>query len=161
MNFAARLVIVLSLSLMPAAALAQAAPPPDKAPDQLRTLSRAELDIVKVLTAQESAWNRGDLDTFANGYKKSPDTLFIGDQVTRGFDSMLAHYHTNYPNKETMGTLSFSDLEPKILDEHFAVLVGRYHLERGKKVGGPASGIFSLVLEKTEGGWKIVVDHTT
>jgi ketosteroid isomerase-like protein len=34
-------------------------------------------------------------------------------------------------------------------------------LERGKKEGGNADGLFSLVLEKTDKGWKIIVDHTT
>jgi ketosteroid isomerase-like protein len=47
------------------------------------------------------------------------------------------------------------------LDERFAVVIGKYHLERGKKEGGNADGIFSLVLEKTDKGWKIIVDHTT
>jgi ketosteroid isomerase-like protein len=133
----------------------------DKPPDQLRTLSRAELDVVKVLTAQENAWNRGDLDAFATGYKDSPDTLFIGRQVSRGYAQMLADYKGNYPNREAMGTLGFSDLEPRILDDKFAVVVGKYHLDRGKKAGGAAEGLFSLILEKTDKGWKIIVDHTT
>ena len=60
-----------------------------------------------------------------------------------------------------MGTLGFSELEVHPLDERFAVVVGKYHLERTKKAGGNAEGIFSLVFEKTDDGWKIVVDHTT
>ena len=133
---------------------------PDKPPDQLRTLSRAELDITKVLVAQEDAWNRGDLAAFATGYKNSPEIVFIGHQVSRGYDQMLADYKSNYPTKEAMGTLEFTDLEPKVLDEHFAVVIGKYHLDRGKKYGGPAEGIFSLIFEKTDAGWKIIVDHT-
>ncbi len=65
-----------------------------------------------MLNAQEAAWNRGDLNSFATGYKNSPETLFIGRQISRGYDQMLADYKGNYPNKEAMGTLSFSDLEP-------------------------------------------------
>ena len=129
--------------------------------DQLRTFSHDELNIIKVLNAQEAAWNRGDLNSFATGYKNSPETLFIGRQISRGYDQMLADYKGNYPNKEAMGTLSFSDLEPHMLDEHFAVVIGKYHLDRSKKAGGPADGIFSLIFEKTDKGWKIVVDHTT
>jgi ketosteroid isomerase-like protein len=133
----------------------------DKPPDQLRTLSRDELDVVKVLTQQERAWNQGNIDAFASGYKNSPSTLFIGDHVSRGYDQMLSDYKHNYPSREAMGTLSFVELEPHVLDEHYAVVIGKYHLDRGKKVGGPADGIFSLVFEKTEQGWKIIVDHTT
>jgi uncharacterized protein (TIGR02246 family) len=133
----------------------------EKPPDQLRTLSHDELNVIKVLNTQEAAWNRGDLDGFATGYKNAPDTLFIGSQVSHGYAQMLSDYHHNYPSKEAMGTLTFSELEPRILDEHFAVVLGKYHLDRGKKVGGPAEGIFSLIFEKTDKGWKIIVDHTT
>ena len=136
-------------------------PPEPAAPDQLRTLSRDELDVVKVLTAQERAWNRGDLEAYASGYKDSPDLLFIGRQISRGYGSLVEDYRKNYPNKEAMGALSFSELEPHILDEHIAIVLGKYHLDRSKKAGGPADGIFSLVFEKTVKGWKIIVDHTT
>ena len=148
-----------SVVLLPATLRAQN--PAPTAPDQLRTLSREELDIVKVLTRQEDAWNHGDLDAFATGYKNSPDILFVGRQISRGYDQMLADYKHNYPNKDAMGTLSFSELEPHILDEHYAVVLGHYKLERTKKAGGNAEGIFSLVFEKTDTGWKIIVDHTT
>jgi ketosteroid isomerase-like protein len=47
------------------------------------------------------------------------------------------------------------------MNEKFAVCIGKYHLDRAKKLGGATEGIFSLVLEKTDQGWKIVVDHTT
>ena len=47
------------------------------------------------------------------------------------------------------------------LDENFAVVVGKYRLDRGKKDGGNAGGLFTLVLEKTDKGWKIIIDHTT
>ena len=129
--------------------------------DPLHTASRQELDVIKVLLAQEAAWNRGDLTAFASGYKDSPDTLFITNSVNRGFEGMVDAYRRDYPSRASMGTLSFSELEAHPLDEHFAVIIGRYHLERGKKEGGNADGIFSLVLEKTEKGWKIIVDHTT
>ena len=143
--------------LMPAFSHTQAAPKGD----QLHTLTRDELDLVKVLTKQESAWNRGDLESFATGYKNSPDVLFVGRQISRGYDQMLNDYRHNYPSRDAMGALSFTELEPHLLDEKFAVVLGHYRLERSKKAGGNAEGIFSLVLEKTKDGWKIIVDHTT
>jgi len=155
-----RTLLLLSFALTPMVH-AQTAPPEPAARDQLRTLSRDELDIVKVLTRQEDAWNKGDIDAFATGYKNSPDILFVGHQISRGYADMLANYKKSYPNKDAMGTLSFSDLEPHTLDDRFAVLLGHFKLERSKKAGGNAEGNFSLVLEKTSDGWKIVVDHTT
>ena len=44
-------------------------------PNPLHTASRQELNIIKVLLAQENAWNKGDLAAFASGYKDSPDTF--------------------------------------------------------------------------------------
>jgi uncharacterized protein (TIGR02246 family) len=154
-----------SFALLLAAALAlplnaQTAAP-DKPADQLRTLSRDELDVVKVVTQQERAWNDGDLDAFAKGYKNTPDIVFIGEHISKGFADMLNEYKKNYPNRDAMGTLTYSELEPHILDEHYAVLVGKYRLDRNKKAGGSAEGFFSLVFEKTDKGWKIVLDHTT
>jgi uncharacterized protein (TIGR02246 family) len=134
---------------------------PAVAQQKLTTVPQQELDVVKVLLAQEAAWNRGDIDGFAQAYKDSPDTLFVTNSVNRGFAGMVDAYRRDYPNKAIMGTLSFSELEVHPLDERFAVVIGRYHLERGKKEGGNADGIFSLVMEKTDKGWKIIVDHTT
>lgn len=137
----------------PAAALAQ--------DPQLHTASPTELAVIKVLLAQEKAWNQGDIDSFVSAYKDSPDTLFLSGAVNRGFAGMAESYHKQYPSRAAMGNLGFSELEVQPLDDRFALCIGRYHLDRSKKEGGPAEGLFSLVLEKTEKGWKIVLDHTT
>lgn len=128
---------------------------------QLHTASATELGCIKVLLAQERAWNQGDLAGFAKAYKDSPETLFVSHEISRGYAGMVESYRHNYPTRAAMGTLSFTDLEVHPLDERFAVTLGRYKLERGKKDGGNADGVFSLVMEKTADGWKIVVDHTT
>lgn len=127
----------------------------------LHTASQQELDVIKVLLKQETAWNRGDIDSFAQGYKNSPDTIFVTHQISRSYAGMVEAYKRDYPNKATMGTLSYSELEVHTLDENYAVVIGKYHLDRGKKEGGEAEGLFSLVLEKTDQGWKIIIDHTT
>ncbi|WP_433967036.1 hypothetical protein [Tunturiibacter gelidiferens] len=84
---------------------------PAQNPDRLHTASRQELDVIKVLLAQEAAWNRGDLPAFASGYKDSPDTLFITHQISRGYAGLLDQYKRDYPTRAAMGTLSFSELE--------------------------------------------------
>ena len=128
---------------------------------QLHTASATELGCIKVLLAQERAWNAGDLESFAKSYKDSPDTLFVARDISRGYAGLLQSYRRDYPSRAAMGMLSFSGLEVHPLDERFAVALGHYHLERSKKEGGNADGLFSLVMEKTDSGWKIVVDHTT
>jgi ketosteroid isomerase-like protein len=127
----------------------------------LTTASREQLDVIKVLLGQQEAWNRGDIDAFAQSYKDAPDTLVVTHQISHGFAGLVEEYRHDYPNKAAMGTLTFSELEARALDAQFAVVVGKYHLERGRKEGGNADGLFSMVLEKTDKGWKIVLDHTT
>ena len=134
----------------------------DEQDNPLHTASRVELDIVKAVLAEEKAWNKGDLAAFESGYKNSPSTLFMtSTQISRGFTQMVEDYKHNYPTQASMGTLEFSELEVHPLNDTFAVCIGKYHLDRSKKQGGPADGQFSLVLEKTPDGWKIVLDHTT
>jgi ketosteroid isomerase-like protein len=127
----------------------------------LHTATRTELDVVKVVLAQEKAWNAGDLEGYVKGYKDSPDTLFVGKSVSEGYAQILDDYKHNYSTRAAMGTLAFSELEVHSLSDTFAVCLGKYHLDRTKKEGGPADGLFSLVLQKTGDGWKIVLDHTT
>ena len=149
---AALALLLLTPALLPASA---------QDTNPLHTATHQELAVIKVLIAQEDAWNKGDLDGFASSYKNAPDTLFITKQVARGYAGMLDSYKHSYPTRTAMGTLAFSELEVRTLDEKFAVVIGKYHLERGKKDGGNASGIFSLVFEDPDKGWKIIVDHTT
>jgi len=146
--------VSLSLILLAPALLLAQEPP-------LHTATQQELDVIKVLLKQEEAWNHGDIDTFAQGYKDSPDTLFVTHQISRSYAGMVDAYKRDYPTKAAMGTLTYSELEVHPLDEKFAVVIGKYHLERAKKEGGNAEGLFSLVFEKTDKGWKIIIDHTT
>lgn len=127
----------------------------------LHTATQQELDVIKVILKQQSAWNDGDLAAFVQAYKDSPQTLFITHQVSHGYAGLLDEYKHDYPNKASMGTLAYSDLEVQPLDANYAVVIGKYHLDRSKKDGGSAEGLFSLVFEKTDKGWKIIIDHTT
>ncbi len=127
---------------------ATAQTPPDKA-------------IRAVLDKQVADWNRGDIDAFATGYKNSPDILFIGRTIHRGYAEMVANYHKSYPTKERMGVLSFTQLEVQPLDARFATVTARFHLEVSTAAGGNSDGYFLLVMEKTPIGWKIVRDDTT
>ena len=148
-------ILIFGISFLAPAVL----PAEQEAP--LHTATQQELDVVKVLLKQEAAWNKGDIDKFVEGYKDSPETIFLSRTLSRGYAGMVTAYHQNYPTRAAMGTLAFSELEVHRLDDNFAFCIGKYHLDRGKKDGGNAEGMFSLVFEKTEAGWKIVADHTT
>ena len=127
---------------------------------QTNSTTAQDSAIRAVLAQQAVDWNSGDLDAFATGYKNSPDILFIGSKISRGYSQMLERYRTVYSTHEKMGTLTYSDIEVQPLDEHFATATGRFHLERTAAGGGDASGTYLLVFEKTPQGWKIVRDVT-
>jgi uncharacterized protein (TIGR02246 family) len=117
--------------------------------------------IKAVMQKSADDWNHGDMVEFATSYKNAPDILFIGKTISRGYNQMVAAYAHNYPTKERMGTLSFSQLEVQPLDERFATVTGHFHLERTASGGGNVDGYYLLVFEKTKDGWKIVRDDST
>ena len=116
-------------------------------------------EIRAVLSAQQEAWNRGDIEEFMNGYWRSEETVFVsGDDVTRGWQKVLDRYKTNYSDRAKMGTLTFSDLEITPLSDESAVVLGRWKLERKKD---QPHGRFTLIFRRFPDGWKIVHDHTS
>ena len=120
-----------------------------------------EGDIRTVLEDQTAAWNRGDIPAFMSGYLESESTTFISDSVTRGHAKVLARYLQRYPTREKMGTLHFSGIEVKLLGPGYASVIGRFHLPRAAEAGGDATGLFTLLFQKTPTGWKIILDHTS
>jgi len=121
----------------------------------------AERAIRAVMEMQQTAWNRGDVETFMAGYEASQDTTFVGATVTRGYQKVLDNYHRRYPTKEKMVQLTFSDVQIRPLGADYASVIGRWHLERSAQAGGDAGGIYTLLFWKTGQGWKIILDHTS
>jgi ketosteroid isomerase-like protein len=121
--------------------------------------SSDEAQIRAVLETQTAAWNRGDIDTFMTSYWKSEQTEFLGaNGIAHGWQALLDRYHHTYPDRKSMGTLSFSDLEVHLTCADAAYAVGKFHLLR--ETDQP-SGVFSLDFRKFPEGWRIVLDHTT
>src|SRR5580698_7460484 len=130
-----------------------------------------EAAIRAAMSAQVTAWNHADIPTFMQSYEDSPDTTFIGAKLRKGFGPILERYKQSYTTPEQMGTLTFSDLDIRLLPSacgasgssaEYAVVTGSFHLERTAK--GEAKkddGIFSLVWRKGPQGWKILLDHTS
>ena len=121
-----------------------------------------DAEIRAVLDAQVSAWNRGDIATFMQGYDKSDETIFIGKDIARGWQGVLERYQKSYPTSERMGRLAFRDIEVHPLGPDHALVIGRFHLTRSAAAGGDASGVFSLTFRRGRtGAWTIIADHTS
>jgi uncharacterized protein (TIGR02246 family) len=119
-------------------------------------------EIRTLLKNSEAAWNRGDLAAFASDYEDSPDTTFIGREVTKGgTQAILDRYRRSYPDRDAMGKLAFSELEIRTLAPGLALAIGRYELKRTAAAGGDTSGRFTLILRKSAAGWKIIHDHSS
>ncbi|HKX82815.1 MAG TPA: nuclear transport factor 2 family protein [Pyrinomonadaceae bacterium] len=120
---------------------------------------KAEADILKVMDDQAAAWNRGDLETFMQGYWKSDDLVFAsGNNVTRGWQQTLDNYKKTYGGAGKMGALSFTDVTINLISKDAAVVLGSWSLTREKD---NPKGKFTLIFRKLKEGWRIVHDHTS
>jgi uncharacterized protein (TIGR02246 family) len=115
--------------------------------------------IQSVLSAQQEAWNRGDIDAFMNGYAQSASTVFVSeDEVRRGWETVRDRYRIRYSDRAKMGTLSFSDIEVTMLSPDAAVVLGVWRL---KRANDEPHGRFTLIFKRLPEGWRIVHDHTS
>jgi uncharacterized protein (TIGR02246 family) len=116
-------------------------------------------EIQSVLSAQQDAWNRGDIDTFMNGYAQSASTVFVSeDEVRRGWETVRDRYRIRYSDRAKMGTLTFSDIEVTMLSPDAAVVLGLWRL---KRPNDEPHGRFTLIFKRLPEGWRIVHDHTS
>lgn len=123
------------------------------------TMLSATRDITSVLHKQAACWNRGDIDGFMEHYVKSDALTFSsGGKTTRGWRATLDRYKKRYPDKATMGRLTFSGLEISQLSCDAALVLGRWNLEREM---GDVGGNFSLIFKRIERRWVILHDHTS
>ena len=119
----------------------------------------AQAQVRAVLDRQVEDWNRGDVEAFMRGYWNSPQTEFVSSSgIVRGWQTVLERYRKNYPDRATMGRLTFSELEITPLGPGAALAVGHWRLQRAT---GDVGGVFTLVFRKFPEGWRIVNDHTS
>ncbi|MEI6860224.1 MAG: SgcJ/EcaC family oxidoreductase [Shewanella sp.] len=116
-------------------------------------------EIAHILSEQEAAWNRGDLDGYMQGYWNNKKMRFVSGKTFRyGWAEILAAYKKNYPDKATLGQLKFTINDTKMLSNYAAIVVGRWELTRVKD---KPNGVFTLLVEKIDDRWVITHDHTS
>ena len=125
-----------------------------------KTNKKPENDIVKTMLNQQKCWNNGDIDGFMQAYWQNDSLKFIGSKgINYGWVTTLENYKKSYPDKATMGKLTFRFDQVKVFTASDAYVLGRWNLERDEKEN--IGGFFSLIWKKIEGKWVIVSDHTS
>lgn len=120
--------------------------------------------VADMLHASSASWNAGDLAGFLDDYWRSEGLTFSGATgVTRGWEEVRERYERSYwaPGAQR-DSLRFQALEVTPLGPGYALALGQYILyrpEEGDRV--TSEGFFSLVLQRMDGTWKIIHDHTS
>ncbi|MCX2586057.1 MULTISPECIES: YybH family protein [unclassified Pedobacter] len=115
--------------------------------------------ILDVLEMQRTEWNKGNLETFMQGYVKSDSLLFVGSSgPTYGWQKTLDNYKKTYAGKAGMGVLTFGIKKVDFLNTDVAFVLGSWHLKREKD---EPQGYFTLLFKRLNGEWKIFVDHSS
>jgi ketosteroid isomerase-like protein len=122
---------------------------------------KSEEAIRKVLDDQVSAWNRGDLEWFMQGYWKSDGlTFFSDDNVEHGWQETYDRYRRRYQAEgKEMGTLTFEQLQIDLTGPKNATVRGHWQLTF--KDDKTRSGLFTLLFREESQGWRIIHDHTS
>lgn len=117
--------------------------------------------IQSVLDAQVVAWNRGDVSGFMEGYQRSPDLIYMGNNsVIRGWQELLDFYRrSTKPGGAEMGVLRLTEENVIMLNNDAAIVWGKFEVSTsdGKRRGGP----YTLVMRKMPEGWRTIYDRTS
>lgn len=134
------------------------------APARAQAAADDEAQIRAAIASQAGSWNHADIDGFMKAYEDSDQTTFIGMNVRKGYQPIRQRYMDTYSTPAKMGTLSFSDIDVRLIPSgcgkpDIAVATGRFHLVTADSAD--KNGVFSLVWRKGPHGWKIILDHTS
>ena len=119
------------------------------------------LEIIdQKMDEQETCWNTGDLECFMQHYWKSDSLMFIGKSgLTYGWQPTLDNYIESYPDKNTMGHLTFTNEVKKFIDLETIQVIGKWQLQRDSLEN--LSGYYSLIWKTKNNEWVIVSDHSS
>lgn len=114
----------------------------------------------ELLGESARAWNAGDLEGFLTPYLDSPSTTYVGEGgLRRGTDSIRARFAPLFRPGAERDSLRFEKISVRRLGGNHALVTARWVLHREGRVS--ESGPFTLVLRRTDDGWRIVHDHSS
>ena len=113
-----------------------------------------------LLTESEKSWNGGDLDGFLVWYQRGLETSFMGSGgLIHGWEGIRERYAPRFGPDASRDSLRFEDLETRPLAPWLGLATARYVLFQGDST--TATGVFTLVVENTPEGWRIIHDHSS
>ena len=119
----------------------------------------AAKEITSLLKAQDEAWNRGDLDRFLEPYDDTGKLVFLSTALIRSPKDLKQKYEKRYGDGGSdFGKLSFSELQVEELSPGLARAWGKWTVQ-GKD--NTSNGWFTLILQKQNGQWRIIHDHSS
>lgn len=121
--------------------------------------SKDEKAILAMLEKQNQAWNRGDVAGFMKGYWENDSLMFVGKSgITYGYKNTLENYKKGYPDATAMGQLTTTQIKVIRVSSRYYFIVGKWYL---KRTIGDLSGHYNLLLQKINGEWVIIADHSS
>jgi uncharacterized protein (TIGR02246 family) len=117
-------------------------------------------EITQLLKNQNEAWNRGDLEAFVSHYDDSGNLVFVSSVIIRSPKELKERYEKRYSSGQPsdFGRLTFSDLQVEELGPNLARAWGQWSVAQKDK---KSSGWFTLILQKRNGQWRIIHDHSS
>ena len=113
-----------------------------------------------MLARSAGAWNAGDLAGFVSDYVDDSTTSFMaGGRPRYGYDWIRSNYAPRFEPGAERDSLHFERVVARALGPGYAMATARFVLTRGDSTTG--SGPFTLVLQRIDGRWKILHDHTS
>ncbi len=113
-----------------------------------------------MLDSSAAGWNARNLDKFIAAYADDSGTTFVaGGHLHHGFAWIRRNYEPTFAPGATHDSLRFAEVEARALGDDFILATARFTLFRGDSV--TSSGPFTLILQRMNGQWKIVHDHTS
>lgn len=115
--------------------------------------------ITQAMLEQQNCWNRGDIECFMQYYWESDSLQFLTKRgLSQGWNMVLENYKKSYNTPEKMGVLTFDIIEHRPLSDIHVMTIGKWEVVQSNDT---LSGAFTLLWEKKQQGWKIVLDHTS
>lgn len=120
--------------------------------------AKIKQEIQSIMEKQVASWNAGSIDGFMAYYWHSDLFTFqSGNNRLHGWQALHDRYVKNYSG-ENHGKLDFTDIEIKLLSDKYALVLGRWRVTLPDT---SKEGLFSLILQNFQQGWRIINDHSS